>query len=226
MKLKSTFLATLGLVASLAAHADTIDFGAYVLDFDASTVFGAPAYSFSSSGDVVGFAWQVPSSVQVVSIGGAAANANFNLPSFTVLAKPGFALSGGFSGFLGNLVFNEVGGSTSASASGQLSVDGGPAVSFGGTLGRTITTASPGFTSGFYAGSSSAPVGAFSSLSFSGGVLSLSASGGSFASVIGQPQNELKLSFVATPVPEPQTYALLLAGLGVVGALARRRREV
>jgi len=28
-----------------------------------------------------------------------------------------------------------------------------------------------------------------------------------------------------TPVPEPQTYALLLAGLGVIGLLSRRRRR-
>lgn len=31
---------------------------------------------------------------------------------------------------------------------------------------------------------------------------------------------------VTTPVPEPETYALLLAGLGVVGFMARRRKNV
>ena len=31
---------------------------------------------------------------------------------------------------------------------------------------------------------------------------------------------------VTTPVPEPETYALLLAGLGVVGFMARRRKSV
>jgi len=33
------------------------------------------------------------------------------------------------------------------------------------------------------------------------------------------------LGFALTPVPEPGTYALLLAGLGVVGFVARRRRN-
>ncbi|CAM8670038.1 PEP-CTERM protein-sorting domain [Comamonadaceae bacterium] len=31
-------------------------------------------------------------------------------------------------------------------------------------------------------------------------------------------------SFPVTPVPEPETYAMLLAGLGVLGAVARRRK--
>ncbi|OYY95879.1 MAG: hypothetical protein B7Y41_00935 [Hydrogenophilales bacterium 28-61-23] len=34
------------------------------------------------------------------------------------------------------------------------------------------------------------------------------------------------LSFVLTPVPEPETYALMLAGLGLVGFAARRSRAV
>lgn len=33
-------------------------------------------------------------------------------------------------------------------------------------------------------------------------------------------------TLTAAPVPEPETYALLLAGLGVVGFVARRRRSV
>ncbi|MGK2898700.1 MAG: FxDxF family PEP-CTERM protein [Burkholderiaceae bacterium] len=31
--------------------------------------------------------------------------------------------------------------------------------------------------------------------------------------------------YVTTPIPEPETYALMLAGLGVVGFMARRRKQ-
>ena len=39
------------------------------------------------------------------------------------------------------------------------------------------------------------------------------------------PENAFEASnFSVTPVPEPETYALMLAGLGVVGFMARRRK--
>jgi hypothetical protein len=32
-------------------------------------------------------------------------------------------------------------------------------------------------------------------------------------------------NLVAAPIPEPETYAMMLAGLGVIGFLASRRRR-
>jgi hypothetical protein len=36
----------------------------------------------------------------------------------------------------------------------------------------------------------------------------------------------MSLSYIyeAAPVPEPESYAMFLAGLGLIGAMARRRR--
>jgi len=35
----------------------------------------------------------------------------------------------------------------------------------------------------------------------------------------------VRVSFVAAPVPEPESYAMMLAGLGVMGLIARRRKN-
>jgi len=49
------------------------------------------------------------------------------------------------------------------------------------------------------------------------------ARGYTFDSQLTADSDVYKISFEVTPVPEPETYALLLAGLGLVGLLARRR---
>ena len=233
MKLKSVAaaLAALGLATSASA-VTTADLGSYTLSYDETTSFGWTAYSFTSSGGAVGFSWYFSPSVGVIS-SGPTETASFDLPSFTITANAGWTLGAPASAFMGNLVFTEVGllASTSVTGAGNVSLDGGPAVPVTGTLSQTVTfgTSGSGFASGYFAGTKSVSAGSFNSLDFSGGTLTLSATGGntigSFASIVAQPQNEFKISFTAMPVPEAETYAMLLAGLGVVALLVRRRRD-
>ena len=226
MKISAVFAAVLALAGAPSVHAvSVLNLGAYTLSYDDTTPgFGGLAYSFNGGGGSTGFAWSVQPTVLVTS-GGAPAAVSFALPDFTVTVNPGWVLSGPVTGALGNLVFNEVlGAITSATASAMVSVDGGPSAPIGGPLSKVVTTSVPGFLSaGYYAGSITVPVGGFTSFGVSGGSLALTAGGGTFSSVIGQTQNELKYSLIANPVPEPESAALLLAGLLTIGTLARRR---
>lgn len=85
-----------------------------------------------------------------------------------------------------------------------------------------------------------APAVSFSSVSlYLGNVLSGSSSGTSFSfanlaagtyslkasgSVAGGQGNFIAAEYQVSAVPEPETFAMLLAGLGVMGAIARRRK--
>ena len=87
------------------------------------------------------------------------------------------------------------------------------------------------FSIGYFSKSGPLAFGSFGSLLVGGGVLILaSATNGisGFAAVLAQPQNQFSISFIAAAVPEPESYALLLAGLAVIGTILRRRmlREV
>lgn len=61
----------------------------------------------------------------------------------------------------------------------------------------------------------------FSFLNVNAGSYDLKASG----SVADGGTNWIGAQYTVTPVPEPETYAMLLAGLGLMGAIARRRNK-
>lgn len=226
MQFKPTLIAlaaTLGIGSAQAL--DVVNVGAFTLSYDESSDLGWVSGWYSASG-WQGFEWTVPANVQVVALGGGSGSASFVLPSFTISANAGWQLTGDIGGFLGNLVYNLVGAGAEVSAevTGNLSIDGGPALAVGGLLTQTATSGVPGvFEIGYLSGSQSANVGGFSTLSFSGGMLNLSAGGGSFAAITAQPQNKMKIDVAVAEVPEPAALALILAGLGALGSVYRRR---
>ncbi|MDR7267672.1 hypothetical protein J2X20_000301 [Pelomonas saccharophila] len=224
MKLKSLAAAAALLVSGLASATTTFNAGAFSVVYDETTTsFGWISSWFSGAAGATGFEWSVDPSVNVTSIGGAPVSATFAIPDFTISANAGYTLSGPVKSSLGNIVYfqNGAGSTTSITATGHVSVNGGPSTLLPSSP-LTQTPSSPSL--GFFSGSSSFAAGNFSSFAVSGASITLNASGGSFAAIGAQPQNKLKFEFTAVPVPEPETYALLLAGLGVVGLLARRRR--
>lgn len=225
MRLKPVFAAAALLCTVGAASAlTTQDFGSHTLVYDESTDFGFYSSSYTSGGGAAGFSWTVPNSAQVASFGPQEI-VTVNLPSFTITANTGWALSNP-SAFLGNLIFTEVGGATTQIILyADVSIDGGAAVSLVDNLGWTPTSSGAGYLNGYFSTNYGPVLSGFSSLSVSNAHIDLSAVGGVFSSISAQPQNKFEVSLVAMPVPEPETYAMLLAGLGALGWLSRRRQN-
>lgn len=221
MKLKSLVaVAALGAV-SLAQATTTVNAGTYSVTYDETTPGFGSISSWFSTATTVGFEWSLSSSVALVNKGGSPAPVSFAIPTFTITANPGYVLTGPLVGSLGNITFTDLAGSSSAAAQATVSVDGGPGVALGLTpLTKTFTS---GNDAGYFSVAASTPLAGVTSFQVYNASLVLSVTAGSFTSIVGQPQNKLKLEFTAAPVPEPETYALMLAGLGLVGWLARRR---
>jgi hypothetical protein len=224
MQLKSVAAAAALLIAAGAASAmQTAPFDSHEVEYDDTTTFGMITSSYNAGGGATGFSWIVDDSVQVASFGDMEI-ATFDLPSFTITAKSGWTLSNP-SAFFGNLVFTEVmGATTQIKIYADVSVNGVPAVSVIDDVDWTPTAIGTGFLNGYYGETFGPVAGGFTTLSVSNAYIVLSATGGLFSSISSQPQNRLEVSLVAMPVPEPETYAMMLAGLGALGWMARRRR--
>jgi hypothetical protein len=63
---------------------------------------------------------------------------------------------------------------------------------------------------------------ALDSMDFTGAMIHVQSLSGEQTEIFGQ--DSIKIRDGVPPIPEPETYALMLAGLGVVGFMARRRK--
>ena len=226
--IRSSFAAALVVVAGTAGAA-SFSATEYTVDYDDSTAFGGVSFTSGGGGNTFGFGWHfpaAPNAIVVESDGAGTVSSNFNLPSFTITANAGYTLNGALSGFLGNLSYTairgaEIGGSVN---SAMVSIDGGPATAVDPVL---LSTTGLAGSSGILSATQTYSPGAVTSIRLSGAVLTLmaSATGAQYASITGQPQNEFSITFTAAPVPEPESYAMLGAGLFLIGAIVRRRRS-
>ena len=225
MQLKPIIAAAALLCTVGAASAwTTQDFGSHTLAYNEITDFGFLSSSFTAGGGAAGFSWTVPNSAQVASFG-LLEIVTIDLPSFTITANAGWMLSNP-SVFLGNLIFTEVGSATTQIILyADVSLNGGTPVSFVDNVDWAATSSGAGYLNGYFGETYGPASGGFTSLSVTNAHIVLSATGGVFSSISAQPQNKLEVSLVAMPVPEPETYAMLLAGLGALGWLTKRRQN-
>ncbi len=209
--------ALLAATLSSASAMTSLNLGPATVVYDETTSFG-----FISSSSTSGFSWTLPNSVQVTSTGGPVL-LNVPLPDYTLTANAGWTTSNA-AAFLGNPAFVEVGGATTnITANGGLSIDGGATASIGPVgLSRTITASGPGYVQGYFA-DTMALAGAFNSVAVTNSAIDLSATGGAFSTISANPQNKYEITFDALAVPEPETYAMMFAGLAALGLMLRRR---
>ncbi len=230
MKLKLVLsAASLLLVASAASATTSFSVGGATLTYDETTSLGETDGSFSGF-QFEGFDWKLPNSVTLTNSTPDTIKLLYvDIPSFTIQAKPGYALSN-LSGFLGNPTFFELGGTTNIAFTGDLSINGGAPVHIQDALiGFQVTGSNPAISlySGYFSDKSVLP-GPFTSFSLTNATFLLSAAvapDGTVASIIANPQNKLEISYNVVAVPEPETAAMLLVGLAAMGWVAQRRRN-
>ena len=159
--------------------------------------------------------------IALFAVSGAASAATYNVGNLTALGDDGYNTSITFAAGSINdtFTFDITGGSnTFTGLASKLSLKLNQLITNGaGTL------TGPSFSAPLFASEILNPGQYFQALSYAGtlaqGTYSLNLTG---TAAKGGTYN---VNLLAAPVPEPETYAMLLAGLGLMGAVARRRSK-
>lgn len=228
MKLKSVLVAASLLLTVSAASATTSDnIGGATLTYDETTTLGSIG-TFSGF-QFEGFSWQIPDSAIVANtVQGTTAFLTVELPSFTLTANPGYALSK-LTGFFGSPTFYDLGGTSNILFEGEISINGATPIPLSSLIDFEVTNQNLdiALNAGFFSQKETLP-GPFTSFTLSNASLLLTAyvfEDGTESRIFSNPQNKLEISYNVVAVPEPETGAMLLAGLAAVGWVARRRRN-
>ena len=220
--------ATVGVPAFAAVQ--TVDAVGYTFSFDDGVWGTAAGTSFSSAGNVFTFSNLGYDSASSVARRGNASSYLYDelYSAITITAKAGYSLTSVVTGATG-LVSAMAGADASAYAS---------AYAYGGTYWSTNLSGYKPYgwlSTSTYVNAGDADVRAYSATetatfgagettavgSYIAQLGTYSFAGGSSARAT---LDTASFAVAVSAVPEPETYAMLLAGLGLVGAVARRRR--
>ena len=224
MEFKHAFLGALSLVASMAASAATLDLGSYILNYDDGTALGNPTAS-TGPGGAVSLSWSLGNAVSYLNVGpNPVVPVMVLLPTYSITAKPGFQLSGPLTGFAGNVIYDEIFGNTTVlKLVGGMAIDGS-VTGIDVLFDKTPIILVPGLTElGTFSLNPVVNVGNFASFGFAGNLIlaSVGTTELSLGAIQSRAENELKISFFATPVPVPPAAWLFSSAL--VGLVLRRR---
>lgn len=225
LKPLAALIATALISTSALAATQTLDAGNYTISFDDSLLglFGTP--TLTASGDLAftpsgnpGFSAQTGSGFDFTN----------STVALTITADAGYKLTG--FNLLEKGDYFKIGAGNEVAVLGQLRVQ--DLVDANVSLSNSIASAAPlNVTSSSFATLATTDWTATASigqLATDKAVVSiqniLSAFVGPSSGYVFIEKNSAVLSVNVTAVPEPQSFAMLLAGLGVVGAMARRRR--